>query len=229
MSGIKLTDILADKKPGDTWHGLQAPEELHVWQYDAQWNVAKCQKYSVSLLAFGAKASVETGESSGRKYSKSEPLELPQLGERIIRGGEKVSQLFSRSIYHRVDDFDEVNSILSAVSQKEPCMFFWNITELEIYNPKTGGIVIFKKHNPDGHGACLYAFRFNGDEFQGKLYPEINLFDQQRAIGKFKGAMARCVAANFVGHGCAIMSGVSTVIRRAKNNISKEQVVDLQA
>lgn len=193
MSKIRLTDLLQNKKVGERWPSLQAPEELHRWLFDVGWNVAAIkEKYDVALLAFAAKASGSTGVNIQRRYTRAAPLVL-QCGERIVSGSESIAQNIKRRIYHMVDGFSEVNDILKDASEYSGIVLKnWEIIKLEIFNKKNGITTTFSKHNPDGTGAFLYTWCFSSDDMGEKLYPDVPLFEQQRAVGNFSGIIAAC-------------------------------------
>ena len=161
--------------------------------FDVGWNVATLkEKYDVALLAFAASATGSTGVNIQRRYTRAAPLVL-RCGERIVSGSESVAQNITRRIYHRVDGFSEVNDILKDASEYSGITLkSWDITKLEIFNKKTGITTTFAKHNPDGTGAFLYTWCFSGDDMGEKLYPDVPLFEQQRAVGNFQGIIAAC-------------------------------------
>ena len=198
-----LPEILQHKKVGDTWFSYIAPEEFHIWQ--APWNRDVWKKYGVQMMSVGVFANETVKNTRNEiRYSRKHPLYLEKTGIEITAGVTTTKQKRSGSFKFRVDSIIEFNEAMRELV-KETEIKFWQLKSIEISNSKTGGICEFRRHNPDGNGVNFYFWRLEIDK-SSKLYPDINITDQEHYLGNFKQHFAACECSEALQkfHGCVL-------------------------
>ena len=208
MSNIRLTDILKNKKEGEEWHCLAAPEETKVWTSKSPWNKDTFSKRKVVPVA----VSVASGEVAAihiDKFTLKSPL-IMKNGLDITKGRIKTRQYRSASFTIRVDSCIELNEVLKELSDKL-ALKTWLIKRIVIYNKEHGISTEFKPHNPNGTGIGLYSYRFEKEK-NSWLYPNVMISDQILYVGNFYDEMAHCTAAKSeeLIHACAIEKKVKS-------------------
>lgn len=198
-----LPEILQNKSVGDTWFSYLAPEEFHVWQ--APWSPKKFKNYGVQILSVGVVANETVkGTKNETVYSNKNQLYLSNTGISINRGKTSTKQKRSGSFKFRVDSIVEFNAAMEEVVLLTEIKF-WQLKNLEITNPRTGGICEFRRHNPDGNGTNFYFWKLELDK-ASTLYPYVNITDQEHYLGDFKQFFAACVCTEALlkSHGCVL-------------------------
>ena len=213
MNRKRLTEILSQKKKGDRWNCYAAPEEFHYWTVKHKW--PSLEKYGVAPLSLKASARGSVMKPLKTRFTKKSPKRL-NCGIDVT-GYDSVIQSRNNGFDFRVDSTQEINQVLLELSEEYE-KTSWEISELSVYNPKSGAMVEFARYNPDKTGVLLYAIctLVNGRE---KYYPEISLSTMQRYLGKFKQKLAHCTLEQVLAGSCAIKLGVKgeqTLLRKNK-------------
>lgn len=211
----KLKDVLQHKNIGDEWFSFLAPEQYHKWDVSNPWDFKEFRKLDVSLLSVAVQSNEDVPNTKNiTKFSLKDPYYLEKTGVEIVEGhiGTKVKRMGSAKF--RCDGVIELNRIMKELSQKSGISFWW-IISMEISNNKSGGIVTFRRHNPDGHGVSLFLWRIKTEDYS-KLYPDISLNEQHSYIGKFRGFAAKCQCSQETTktHGCSIDKSVHKIIKK---------------
>lgn len=202
---IKIGDLLKQKKPGDEWYTVEAPEEFHVWQRKSPWKAACFREYGAAVLGVRFVGRAGPG-SSIEKFTRLEPLRLAN-GEVIESGHLSNYQSKKCGVYFRVDDVAHLNATMIALSDQTEIVF-WETQRLDVYMSKIGSELLFRVFNPNGVKCSLFLERatINGDD---RPYPLVPLPELRKAVGGFEKDMAFCVAEldEGVRPGCAIKAG----------------------
>lgn len=187
MGNYTLQDILKNKKEGDEWYTLLAPEEARFWKLKKPWPESYFRNLGVSPVCLSVRSHVPE-ITDKKKYSSKEPLVLPCgvefVGEETTKQSKKIHGKL------RVDSGVELNIALTELSNATGYTQ-WEVYDIHIYNATEGVESQFKMHNPDGHGAQFVLFRTWKDKIT-KLYPEILLETQRRYVGGFQSHVSHC-------------------------------------
>ena len=219
MSNIRLADILKNKKGGEEWYTLMAPEELHKWLFKKPWDSDCFSRRGVHLLGASVSAADEP-KSDRTKLTKKTPWHLPN-GITVDSGYTQSSTKVTAGFKFRADSSIEFSEIMTAFSVRTD-LDIWNINTLEISNNNLRDVVEFKVFNPDGNGASLYLHRVISDG-NSRLYPDVLLSRQLEVVGDFYDKKAHCTCTEITEkiHGCAIEHGIkSKQIKLRKNKSS---------
>lgn len=217
MSNVRLKDVLKNKKHGEEWYTLMAPEELHKWLLKKPWDPDCFSKKGVHLLGASVSAADEP-KPTRTKLTKKKPWNLPN-GITVDSGYTQSSTKKTAGFRFRADSSVEFSEIMTELSERTG-LDIWNVNTLEINNNTLGDVVEFKIFNPDGNGASLYLHRVisNGNS---RLYPDVLLSRQIEVVGNFYDKKAHCTCTEITEkiHACAIEYGIkSKQIKLRKNS-----------
>ena len=216
MSKIKLANLLKNKKQGDTWQSILAPEQYKFWTFKNKWCPKVFNKFGINIAAIRI-AACESEKPASIRFRRKEPLYL-ECGVNIHKGYVTTSAKREAGFTIRVDSIIELNTVLSELSEKYG-LKQWEIRLIEIYNPDEAAYIEFTIHNPDGNGPNLSLYRVR----QGKneiMYPELSYFEQQKYCKKFQYSFAHCVADKqiIMTHACGLKKQKkANVVTKKKN------------
>ena len=201
MSHYRLTDILKAKKSGDEWYCIEAPEEVQMWSYKKPWSRNLFDEYGVEPCLVSIRAGSGTGEGNTEKFTKKSPMRLDN-GILLDKGQISTAQTVNASFTIPFDSPVEFNETMKELSEKTG-LFVWEVKRLKVWG--NGGLIEYKKHNPNGTGAALLLFRVTKEKIS-KLYPDIMLSEQLALVGKFQERTAHCTATEQTEliHACAL-------------------------
>jgi hypothetical protein len=189
MSKTRIDDILKNKKPGDVWFSLAAPAEVRFWNKDRPWPNDFFDKHGVKLEGLTVKASGNSGEDHKETFDKKHRMYL-ECGVDVTKGFTNHIQTATASFTLRVDSAREANIALNELSEKTG-FDQWETRVMHIYKPPVGIFTEFKVHNPNCQGEGLNTWRFERDG-QSKLFAEVSLEFQKKAIGEFYQEFTHC-------------------------------------
>lgn len=221
MSNIRLKDLLKNKKEGEQWYCLEAPEDVRVWINKHPWDKDTFRERGVSVVAISVKSDAIVAFDE-QKFNYKSQLKL-DCGVEITNGKIKTRQRKSSMFNIRVDSCVEFNEVMEELSKKTG-LDSWDINKIKIYNDKEAIFTSFKLHNPDGNGTGMFTHRFTKDKFS-RLYPDVVIADQKRFVGNFYNNIAHCTAAKPEGlvHSCALenkkkIKKRQTILRKRKQS-----------
>lgn len=214
MSNIRLTDILKNKKEGEQWYCLEAPEYVRVWLNNNPWDKGIFNNKGVSPVSISVSSDAIVAFDE-QKFNYKSQLKL-NCGVEITSGKIKTRQRKSAIFKIRIDSCIEFNEVMKELSEKTG-LKSWDINAIKIYNPNEGMFTSFKLHNPDGNGTGMFTYRFTKEKFS-RLYPDVVIADQKRFVNKFYNNIAHCMASKPEGlvHSCALEN---------KKKITKKQTI----
>jgi hypothetical protein len=218
MSKYSLKDILKNKKPGDEWYTLAAPEEILYWDLRKPWEKDFFKNRGVTPLSisFRTPTADKIEDFDKKKYNGRNPLRF-KCGVEMV-GFVKTTTKKEVQGTVRIDSAIELNNFMEELCSKYG-IGRWEIFNICVYNSQEGVESVFKIHNPDGHGPGFFLFRiFKGKD--SRLYPDIALNDQYRYVAKFYSNLSHCTAVERkdVAHGCALEKKITKkqIVRRSK-------------
>ena len=184
-----------EKKLGDVWYTIEAPEELHYWSSDFGWDRNLFKKKGASLVAINVKNSETICKLESQKYDLRNPLHLRKCGIDITDGYvATTTQSRVCRFLTRVDGVTELNSALEELSEMHQVKM-WRILNLDVYHEKSGDFSYFKLFNPNGVGDTLALYKVMVDG-KKKSYSEVGYSVLDNIVKSFRKEVIGCAQLN---------------------------------
>lgn len=199
---IEVRDAVGESR--NEFQCVMFPEQYHGWSVLKPWDGSPVKEAGLEIASIEVKSSKSTGACDVQEFDKKEPLRL-KCGVEITNGRvATTTQNKTARFQIRVDSVRELNSAMKELSIEHD-MRNWEVSKLQVINPKLGAILNYQVHSPNGLETRLYLKSAETPEYS-KGYELINLFEQQRLCNNFYEYFASCSISEQVvkAHHCAL-------------------------
>lgn len=191
MPLIKEEKMREDKKIGDSWPGVIAPEEFRYWTEGAEWDPEDLRGYGMSMQRAEFRAVKTISKYDATKYTSRSPLVF-RCGAECIDGRKSTGSVNDRHRYYLDGGIAVINDQLLELSRNNG-ITSWQTTRLNLTLIRHGLISLWGVFNPSGEKkGDVLAFGYGWINGKKTAFYDMDKTWLDRIVGKFKDKVIGC-------------------------------------